>query len=410
MFELHDNSEVYCWLRHTLEPHYTVTAEPSPGYFSEWHYCYRISDSNHIIAELMGDFRDLYPGELVQAARTLVESLDCRGGSRRQVHSSARIPLASRLPPERTGTTWFSSGRAAFAWLLQNELRPRRIYLPTLICWSLVNVLTRTRPDTEIRFYPVNRQLRPIWPDTLADDEAILFVHYFGYESPVPPTSGILLEDCSHRPYSCHPVSDGYCFGSLRKIYRVADGGFLRGRFNPLYESDRHLDAWLRQQASDWRDLREAENMTDRHWKITDIGSQSLSTVLTADDSVIAQRRLQNERFLYNHLKVGNAVKPYDDSECPLLHHRYLPSSTERDSLRKYLMSQRIFTSIHWPAHPLLRQAQDSVDCTDAFAIEELALSFPVSQDFGEREMTSICDACDRWHRAGSARFGNPAA
>jgi len=410
MFEPHDNSEVYCWLRHTLEPHYAVTAEPSPGYFNEWCYHYRISQGSTVIAEFSGDFRELRPQELVNAARALVDSLVLPESSHHRPVLPATIPLASPLPPNRTDTTWFSSRRAAFAWLVEEHLRPRRIYLPTLICWSLVNVLTKANPAAEIRFYSVNQRLEPSYPEELSEQDAILFVHYFGYEAPIPQSTGMLLEDVSHLPYSFQPISDGHCFGSLRKVYRVADGGFLRGRFNPVYDSDRHMDAWLRQEAADWRDLREAENMTDRHWKIADISSQSIASVLAQDDANITKRRRRNESFLYDHLAVGDPIKPYAESESPLLHNRLLPTQTDRDSLRTYLMSQQIFTSVHWPAHPLLQQVQVSVDCTDAFRIEGHALSFPVSQDFGEREMTTICDACHAWERAGSARFDIPAA
>ena len=105
------------------------------------------------------------------------------------------------------------------------------------------------------------------------------------------PEQCVLLEDCSHVPESFAAVSTGTAFGSLRKVYRVADGGFLRGRFNPLYEPSRKLDAWLRCEAADWRDLREAENMTDRDATISDIASQALSVILTADDLNIAARR-----------------------------------------------------------------------------------------------------------------------
>jgi hypothetical protein len=409
MFEPHDNSEVYCWLRHTLEPLYTVTAEPAPGYFSEWQYCYRITQGSTVVAEFSGDFRKLRPGELVDAASKLVDTLR-RPFEQRRSETATTLPVASRLPPHRTDTTWFSSGRAAFAWLIQEHLRPRRIYVPSLICWSLVNVLENANPAVELQFYSVNRNLEPAYPNNLSSEDAILFVHYFGYEASVPESPGMLLEDNSHLPYSRLPVSNGHCFGSLRKVYRVADGGFLRGRFNPVYAPDRHMDAWLRQEAADWRDLREAENMTDRHWKIADIAGQSLATVLSQDDSEIALRRRQNESFLYDHLTVGEPIKPYGDSECPLLHNRYMSSRAERDSLRDFLMTQQIFTSIHWPAHPLLQHIQDSVDCTDAFQIEDLALSFPVAQDFGEREMTGICKACDAWQRAGATRFGYPAA
>lgn len=412
MFELRDNSEVYCWLRQMLEPQYTVVSQPSADYFSEWSYCYRVLDNQRLLHELSGDFRELRPDELVMAAKSLVASLRGDQPATRPVPDMLDYPIASRLPPARPTMTWFSSGRAAFAWVMREQIAPRRLHLPTLICWSLVNVLKTHFPQTEVSFYPVRRDLRSDAPTDLEPDEALLHVHYFGHRIPVPPDigQGTLLEDCSHQVCSFEPTNAAYAFGSLRKIYPTADGGFLRGGFNPVYEPDRRLDAWLRREAIDWKDLREAENMTDRHWSVSDISGQSLTTVLTSDDAAIRHQRTANESILARELTVGTPMKPYAADECPLLHNRLLSSTAERDSLRRFLAERGIFCSIHWPVHPLVRDVAESVDITDAVLIEEHVLSFPVSQNFGSAEMERICEACDGWNRAGSTRFGSPAA
>jgi dTDP-4-amino-4,6-dideoxygalactose transaminase len=102
-------------------------------------------------------------------------------------------------------------------------------------------------------------------------------------------------------------------------------------------------------------------------------------------------------------------MKRYATDECPLLHNRLLPTTADRDSLRRFLASRDIYCSVHWPAHPLLRKIQDRVDTTDAIWVQDHVLSIPVSQDYGERDMERICEACHDWRRAGSARF-NPSA
>lgn len=412
MFELRDNSEVYCWLRQMLEPQYTVVSEPSADYFSEWSYCYRVLDDQRLLHELSGDFRRLRPGELVSAAQNLVAVLNAVRQPARPAQEQPDYPIASRLPPAQPTMTWFSSGRAAFAWVVREQIAPRRMHLPTLICWSLVNVLRSHFPQIELSFYPVSRDLQPAWPEDPAPDDALLHVHYFGHRIPGPTATGssTVLEDCSHQVCSFETANAAFAFGSLRKIYPTADGGFLRGRFNPVYEPDRRLDAWLRREAIDWKDLREAENMTDRHWSVSDISGQSLTTVLTSDDADIRRRRSANEAMLARELTAGTAMKSYAAEECPLLHNRLLSSPAERDSLRRFLAQRGIFCSVHWPVHPLVREAAEHVDITDAVHIEEHVLSFPVSQNYGAAEMQQICEACDAWNRAGSAQFGSPAA
>ncbi len=412
MFDLLRNSDAYCWLKRQLEPRYTVVAEPNAGYFDEWSFCYQVFDGNSLVREFRGDFRQLREGELVCAAADLVAAL---GASTESVHRSAETPdypVASRLPPARTPITWFSSGRAAFAWVVKEQINPRRLHLPALICWSLVNVMRQQFPEVELCFYPVSRHLEPQYPDNPGRDEAVLYVHYFGYRAPPPAADdGVaVLEDCSHLVSSFQPMSDGFAFGSLRKIYPTADGGYLRGSFNPVYEPDRGLDAWLRHEATDWKDLREAENMTDRHWTVSDISSQSLATILSSDDQAIIRRRQANESILARDLCVGIPMKPYATDECPLLHNRFLPGTSDRDSLRRFLAARDIYCSIHWPVHPAVTDASHDVDITDALWIQDHVVSIPVSQNYGADEMERICAACDEWNRAGSARFANPAA
>jgi hypothetical protein len=312
-------------------------------------------------------------------------------------------PIASRLPPDRTGPTYFSTGRAAFAFLIEDIVRPRRVYLPTFICWSLVSAMQRRFPDVELDFYTVNRRLECEYPDSLTDDDALVFVHYFGHRcvEPQRDNGGTLLEDLSHTLISKPATSGRYVFGSLRKMYRVADGGFVRGRFNPVYESSRRLDAWLRHNATDWRDMREAENMTDRSWSIQDIDSQSLAVVLSTDERQVQQRRQENDQFLTGNLTIGQPLIRYGASDCPLLHNRLLDTTEERDSLRSFLAQRGIFCSLHWPTHPELLARQDSVDISDALWLERHILSIPLAEHFPVSDMERICAACDEWQHAG---------
>lgn len=70
------DTDVYCYLKKSLPRGYAIEAYPSPAYFSEWHFCYRVTHDDRVIAEWVGDFRALEPGTLVAKARDLLASLE----------------------------------------------------------------------------------------------------------------------------------------------------------------------------------------------------------------------------------------------------------------------------------------------------------------------------------------------
>lgn len=307
--------------------------------------------------------------------------------------------VASKLPPERSEYTYFHTGRAAFSFLIGQVVRPKKVYLPTFTCWSLVSAMSRRFPQVELAFYPVRRDLTCIYPDRVKSGEALLLIHFFGHENTgvLPACEGTFIEDFSHSYMSQITPRGHHVFGSYRKIMKVADGGFLRGFFNPVYEPSRKLDSWLRFEAKDWRDTREAENMLDRDWSIADIGSQSLEILLTANESIIRQKRQKNEQFLAQNLSVGIPQITFRQKECPLLHNRLMATPEERDSLRAYLASKGVFTSIHWPTHELVRNC--GLDIEDTVWIEKHVISFPVSHEYGTNDMEYICHCVDDWKR-----------
>jgi len=307
------------------------------------------------------------------------------------------VLIGSKLPPDRVECTYFHSGRAAFSFLVGQIIRPKKLYLPTFTCWSLVSAMSRRFPHVELEFYQVRRDLTCVYPDYVRAGEALVFIHFFGHENvgALPPCGGTLIEDFSHSHMSQIVPRGHHVFGSYRKIMKVADGGFILGFFNPVYEPSRKLDTWLRFEAKDWRDIREAENMLDRDWSIADIGSQSLGILLNANESLIRQKRQKNEQFLANSLNVGIPQINFRKKECPLIHNRFMSSTKERDSLRNYLATKGIFTSIHWPTHDLVLKCGQ--DIGETLWMEQHVISFPISHEYGINDMEYICRCVDEW-------------
>lgn len=308
--------------------------------------------------------------------------------------------IGSKLPPDHINKTYFNSGRAAFAFLLGNVIKPKKVYLPSFTCWSLVSTMEKRFSQIEVEYYSVDRNLTCHYPKYVSENELLVFIHFFGYENKckLPESEGTILEDISHSYISKINYVGDYVFGSYRKILKIGDGGFINTYFNLIYEETRKLDSWLRYEAKDWRDIREAENMIDRDWQIADISSQSLVIILTTNHDLIQNKRQANERFLTENIAVGKPLLTYRTNECPLLHNRLFETQEERDSLRDFLAGKGIFTSIHWPTHSNVKSSD--CDIEDTLWLESHILSIPVSHDYNLNNMEYIAECIQQWQAA----------
>lgn len=297
-------------------------------------------------------------------------------------------------------TTYFNLGRSAFAFLVSEIIRPKRIYLPSFVCWSLVTTVGKRFPEIELVFYKVNKDLSCDYPKYLYKDELLVFVHYFGHENKtqLPTYEGIILEDISHAICSKINYKGHYIFGSLRKEFKIADGGILLKYFNPVYEPSKKLDTWLKFESTEWKDMREAENMIDRNWKICDISSRSLEVYLTSNKDIIRKIRFRNEHYLFDNITIGKTLFKFSPNESPLIHNRMMNTQKERDSLRTYLAKKGVFTSIHWPTHELVKTKLNDID--DILWLESHIISIPVSQDYNLNDMEFIVNSIQRWEKS----------
>ena len=306
--------------------------------------------------------------------------------------------IGSKLPPIHVDKTYFNLGRSAFAYLIEHVIKPKKVYLPAFTCWSLVSSMQKRFPNIELKFYNVEKNLFCHYPNKLEKGEAMVFIHFFGHENSqdLPKKNGgIILEDISHALATKIKYRGDFVFGSLRKVMKIADGGIILDHFyNPIYERSNNLDSWLRYESIDWKDMREAENMIDRNWSISDISSQSLEVLLSANMDLIRNQRYKNEKYLFENIKTGKPIITYRKNEAPLLHNRIIESNEKRDALRKKLAEKGIFTSIHWPTHELVKKHANKFK--DVLWLEDHIISIPVSQDFNLNDMEYIAESMNK--------------
>ena len=67
--------EFYCYIKKNLPKNYSIIAEPSPDYYAEWYFHYKLFKNGRLLNEYKGDFRKIKKGSLEQQAGNLMNKL-----------------------------------------------------------------------------------------------------------------------------------------------------------------------------------------------------------------------------------------------------------------------------------------------------------------------------------------------
>jgi hypothetical protein len=70
--------DFYCYLKANLPVGYTIVAEPSAEYYSEWRFSYKIRKGTDLLWSISGDFRVLRKGTLVRRAKSILRTTGSR--------------------------------------------------------------------------------------------------------------------------------------------------------------------------------------------------------------------------------------------------------------------------------------------------------------------------------------------
>jgi hypothetical protein len=75
-FKIKNDYEFYCYLKARLPKKYKIIAEPSPHYYSEWFFNYKIYYNNKLVDKISGNFRNIKKGELVKKAKKIISRIN----------------------------------------------------------------------------------------------------------------------------------------------------------------------------------------------------------------------------------------------------------------------------------------------------------------------------------------------
>lgn len=298
------------------------------------------------------------------------------------------------------GALRLNAGRYALEYIIKAR-KYKKVYLPYYICDSVLQPIKKLNVAYE--FYHINEQLEPAVKLQPKDDEAVLYVNYFGLKNSFTSTfcyaykntildqtqafygeQGNIYED---KRIQCDT------FYSCRKYFGVPDGAYLY--------TDSLLEEELPQDESFERitfltkriDRSAQEGYADFHANdnaLSAAGMKRMSKLTEAmmkgiDYSAKADRRIRNFRMLDKALRESNRFKwAMDYGIVPLIYPYYVENGAE---LRQRLIENQIFCARYWPN--VLEWCKPD---TQEYQLAENLVCLPVDQRYGEEDMERILE------------------
>ena len=289
-----------------------------------------------------------------------------------------------------------NAGRYALEYILKAR-KYSKVYIPYYICDSVLQPFKRL--GVEYEFYRINEQLELATELHPKDDEAVLYVSYFGlknrYADTFSQTYRHTVLDYTQAFYS-ERVSKGIqsdTFYSCRKYFGVPDGAYLY--------TDSLLDEELPQDESFERmtfltkriDRSPQEGYSDFHANdkaLSIVGMKRMSKLTEAmmqgiDYSAKANRRIRNFHVLDKALRSSNRFKwNMDEGTVPLVYPYYVDNGAR---LRQYLIDHQVFCARYWPNVLEWCKPEDW-----EYQLAENLVCLPIDQRYDEEDMKKILD------------------
>lgn len=283
------------------------------------------------------------------------------------------------------------SGRTAIDYVLEDiDRQVKHVYMPSYCCDSMLQPFLERK--IEIEFYEVQLNEEGITYniDYTKKTDIFFAISYFGYSNNTmdyeietfKKKNVIVIEDITHRLLNInnHCERADYMIASLRKWFAIPSGG-LAVKQNTYFKNielsspptsvvHNKIKAMTRKSsyindssACKNDDLNKKEflslfsdfnNSLSTDYELYKIDEKSREIFNELDIEFIKERRLENARYIYeNSHYFGNGIKflfdnPDFENDCYL----FIPlliKESQRDSLRKHLISNSIFCPVHWP-------------------------------------------------------------
>lgn len=286
------------------------------------------------------------------------------------------------------GALALNCGRACLEYLIRAK-GIRKIYIPFFCCRSVSEPCVKT--GIEVEYYHIDANFRPLFDGTLAEDEWLYIVNYYGQISNEEATGwkerwGNIIFDNAQAFFQL-PVPSIDTLYTCRKFFGVPDGAFLYTDAREPYgtlerdESFDHMRFVLGRFERPAGEFYQEASDNNRRFRDDPIRKMSKLTgnLLRAVDYDSARGR-RTGNFAYLHERLGECNKL--EINVPDGGYMYPFYSRNGAIARNALRDRKIFIPILWP-DVLEFCGEDCLEYDYAMNI----LPLPIDQRYGIEDM-----------------------
>lgn len=284
-----------------------------------------------------------------------------------------------------------NTARNCFEYILLAR-KYTKVYIPYYTCEVMLQPLHRHHIAYE--FYHINESLEPVEIIQLGNSEAFLYTNYFGLkQNCVEYLASIyqsqLIVDNAQAFYAPR-IAGIDTFYSPRKFFGVPDGGYLYTdkilgqdiSYDKSYARMSHLLLRIEEGAeSGYSFFRQADESLDNQ-PMRRMSKLTEALLVNIDYKEIQVVRQNNYKYIHSYLQKNNLLDIlFDDNMAPMVY----PFLCHDDSLRKRLISNKIFVATYW--------GNIFEWCTNSdfeYTLCQYLFPIPLDQRYGKIEMEEV--------------------
>lgn len=304
------------------------------------------------------------------------------------------------------GVLAVDTGRTAMYCALA-DCKAKKVYLPYYLCTSMLQVPQYLGISYE--FYAIDEDFMPPEDLRVADDEAFLYINYFGTGSVrriqeiCRRYANVLVDNTQaffSKPFEAADRKGGriYHLYSARKFFGVSDGAYVIADGMAQRELIRDVShphaAHLLKRIEVGANAAYADNMRNEN-RFDDFYPKAMSLlsrrILQGIDyeEVKAQRR-RNFEILQEEFSQVNELPLVHDFEPPMVY----PLLVEVEGLGAHLVANKIYVP-HWWKDVLRRVRPESFEAR----LSNRLIPLPIDQRYGEEEMRYMASIVKKYLR-----------